>query len=153
MEPEYVPTSTIRGWLLIKHQEEYDPSNLLTSIMYWGKIMYLMDACFVDQPDHLKMDYTAIDIEWCKQNERNTWIELSHQDVLYQTKRFEIEKWTSEAPFTAAGDIPQDSPSRLGVWMGWQIVRDYMNKHPEVTLEELMKETNYIKLLNTYQPG
>lgn len=153
MEPKYVPTSAIRGWLLIKHQEHYDPSTLLSTIMYWGKVMYMMDACFVDQPNHLKMDYTPIDIEWCKQNERNTWIELSHQDVIYQTKAFEIEKWTSEGPFTSAGTIPQDSPSRLGVWMGWQIVRDYMNKNPEVTLEELLNETNYIKLLNAYKPG
>ncbi|MEO0404470.1 MAG: hypothetical protein AAF193_06330, partial [Bacteroidota bacterium] len=120
---------------------------------YWGKIMYLMDACFPETEDYLKMDYAPTDIVWCEENERSIWIEMSNQKYLYETRQREIDKWITEGPFTSAADIPQDSPARLGVWMGWQIVRDYMNNNPEVTLEQLLEETNYIKLLNTYKPG
>lgn len=153
MKPDYVPYSAIRGWLLIKNQEHYDNKNLLSTLIYWGKIMYLMDACFPNDDDALKMDYTNQDIAWCEANERSIWIELSQSETIYQTKRFEIEKWTAEGPFTAAADVPQDSPSRLGIWMGWQIVRDYMKQNPEVTLDQLLEERDYLKMLNTYKPG
>ena len=153
MRPEYTVTSAVRGWLLVKNQEHYSQKDLLSTIMYWGKIMYLMDACFPETEDYLKMDYSPSDIVWCEENERSIWIELSNQKYLYESRRREVDKWITEGPFTSAADIPQDSPARLGVWMGWQIVRDYMNNNPEVTLEQLLEETNYIKLLNTYKPG
>ena len=153
MKPEYVPYSAIRGWLLIKNQEHYDNKNLLSTLIYWGKIMYIMDACFPNKEDAMKMDYTAQDIAWCEANERSIWIELSQSETIYQNKRFEIEKWTAEGPFTAAADVPQDSPARLGIWMGWQIVRDYMEKNREITLEQLLEDRDYLKMLNTYKPG
>jgi len=36
--------------------------------------------------------------------------------------------------------------------MGWQIVKMYMEKNPEVTIEELLKETNEGKILKAYKP-
>ncbi len=154
MRPEYVVSSAVRGWLLVKYADEYYRSeNLLSEILYWGKVMYVVDALLQGTPDYLKIDYQSIDIEWCIKNERSIWIELQHQEVLFGQKRAEIDKWVAEGPFTNVGGIPQNSPSRLGVWMGWQIVRDYMDRNPEVTLKQLLAEKNHTKILNAYRPG
>lgn len=154
MAPEYLVSSAIRGWLLVKFADDYYRSeNLLTELLYWGKVMYIMDAVLRDTPDHLKIDYQASDLQWCQEHERSIWIELQDQEVLYGQKRTDIDKWVAEGPFTNVGGIPQDSPSRLGVWMGWQMVRDYMERNPEVTIPELLEEQNALKILNAYRPG
>jgi uncharacterized protein YjaZ len=58
----------------------------------------------------------------------------------------------NDAPFTAP--VSQDSPGRLGTWLGWQIVESYMSKNPKATLTDLMKINNYQKMLEAsgYRP-
>ena len=48
----------------------------------------------------------------------------------------------------------RDSAPKLGVWMGWQIVRKYMKEHPDVTLQQLMADNDAQKILNQskYKP-
>jgi uncharacterized protein YjaZ len=59
----------------------------------------------------------------------------------------------AEAPFSKFYiDIDKESPGRIGVWLGWQIVRSYMNNN-EVTLQQLL-QTNAEEIFNKskYKP-
>ena len=35
--------------------------------------------------------------------------------------------------------MPPESPGKTAVWVGWQIVRKFMEKNPDTSIEELMK--------------
>ncbi len=154
MHPGLVVTDALRGWLLVHHQDAYyDETNLISTCIYWGKMLYLLDLMLPDTPDHIKMGYTEEEQRWCKENERNLWIEFSQQDIVYETRRFEINRWVVDGPFTRAAGVPQESPSRVGVWLGWQIVRDYMNRNRELTPAELLADRNYLGMLNAYRPS
>lgn len=154
MDPDYLVSDALRGWLLVNHQDRfYDDTDLLSTAMYWGKILYLMDIIMPDAPDFEKINFTRENIEWCKQNERNLWISFSNQEILYETTKFEINRWITDGPFTRAGDLPQDCPSRIGTWIAWQVVRDYMARNKDVTPGQLLEETNNLKMLNAYRPG
>ena len=63
-----------------------------------------------------------------------------------------IRKYLNDAPFTAP--VSQESPGRLGAWVGWQIVDAWMEKQKDISLSDLLKEHNYQKILNEsgYQP-
>ena len=50
------------------------------------------------------------------------------------------------APFS--GRMPKESPGRVAVWTGWQIVKAYMDRHPTTTLQELMAIPDAQLLLN-----
>lgn len=154
MQPEFLTTDALRGWLLVHYQNTYyDNTDLISNCIYWGKMMYLLDILLPDVEDHRKMGYTKEEIEWCRAQERNLWIEFSRQDILYEKRGFEINRWIKEGPFTRAQGIPQDSPDRLGIWIAWQIVRDYMDRNKEVTPSQLLEEKNYLKMLNAYRPN
>jgi uncharacterized protein YjaZ len=58
----------------------------------------------------------------------------------------------ADGPFTA--EFSKDAPARLGEWLGWQIVREYYEKNPEVTLQLVMTETDAQKILSNsgYKP-
>jgi hypothetical protein len=49
--------------------------------------------------------------------------------------------------------VPQESAPQLGVWLGWNIVRQYMERHPEVTLNGLLSEGDHQKILSAFVPG
>ena len=104
-------------------------------------------------PDHIKMTYTELEIAWAEANESGVWRQLADEEVLYEINMFEINKWVQDGPFTNAGSIPQESPARLGIWIAWQIVRDYMAKNPEVTLQQLLEQSDYQEMMRFYRPG
>lgn len=154
MQPDLLVAEALRGWLLVQHQDEYyDESNLVSVCIYWGKMMYLLDLMLPDVDDHIKMGYTKDEQSWCEKNERNLWIEFSSQEILYETRRFEINRWIVDGPFTRAAGVPQDAPSRAGVWLGWRIVRDYMERNSAIEPHELLSDRNYLRMLNAYRPG
>jgi hypothetical protein len=60
-------------------------------------------------------------------------------------------KYVSEGPTT--GGFPKESPGNLGQWIGYRIVKSYMEKQPD-NLMALMNENDYKKILHDsgYKP-
>lgn len=153
MQPELLVPDALRGWLLVHYQDRYyDSSTLVSTLVYWGKMMYLLDLMLPETADHLKLAYTPEQQAWCEAHERNLWIELSQQEILFESRLFEINRWVTDGPFTRAAGIPQEAPSRVGIWLGWRIVRDFVERNPEMPLEQLLANTNYTAMLNAYRP-
>ena len=98
------------------------------------------------------MDWTPNDLEWAKANEESIWMELQPSDVIFETNRNVYNRWLTEGPFTKAGSIPQESPDKLGIWMGWQIIEDYMSANSDTSIEELFNERDPSAFLRTYRP-
>ena len=118
---------------LVDNSEEKD--RLIDYIIYEGKKLYFMDATLPDTPDSLKMYYSTSQMNWCIKNEAKSWAYIINQNLLYSTNTNMIAKLCADAPFTAV--FSRQSPPQVGVWLGWQIVRSYMENNPKVTLREL----------------
>ncbi|PCJ82647.1 MAG: hypothetical protein COA49_00885 [Bacteroidetes bacterium] len=153
MHPDLMASDAIKGWMLVHFSSRgYTGERCIDDILYWGKIMWLLDKCLPESYEHVLMDWSPEDLVWAKSNESAIWIELQPSNVIFETNRTIYNRWLSDGPFTKAGAIPQESPDRLGVWMGWQIVEDYMAENPEVTIDELFSESNYLPFLKSYRP-
>ncbi len=64
--------------------------------------------------------------------------------MLFDTDTELSERFINEAPFSKfyiAND--KDSPGRIGVWFGWQIVQSYI-KNNDVTIQEMLATPNEI---------
>lgn len=153
MHPDLISANTIKGWLLVNFSNRgYTGNMLIEDILYWGKILWLTDKCMQTEHKHLIMDWTPEEWAWAEANEDKIWLELQPQDVLFETNRTIYNRWLNEGPFTRAGDIPQESPDRLGAWMGWRIIEDYMDRNPDVELEKLIEDLDYNPMLQSYRP-
>ena len=152
MSKDYLLPDCIKGWMSTEFEPKTSNNNFLSQIIQVGKIMYLVDAILPKVEDTLKVSYTKRQLDWCESNEFNVWTHFIQQKLLYSTDNSEILKYTSEGPFTAA--FSKESPSRIGNWIGWQIVRAYMDKNPEVTLQELVdqKDAQLILSQSKYKP-
>ena len=140
-------------------REDMFPENdssrsLLSKMIYNGKIMYFMDQILPDVPDSTKIGYTDAQLKWCDEFQPKIWAYFLDQNLLYETDYPKIQKYLSEAPFTPGLGEKNESAPKLAVWTGWQIVKKYMDKHPEISLTTLMANTDAQKILNesNYRP-
>ena len=71
---------------------------------------------------------------------------------LFKTESPVLSSYLNDGPFTA--EVSQDSPPRLGTWVGMQIVRSYMENNPQVTMQELLLDgdAQHILELSKYRP-
>ncbi|MEO7214772.1 gliding motility lipoprotein GldB [Mucilaginibacter sp.] len=134
-------------------EDERDKS-LLAKMVYNGKIMYYMDQILPDVPDSTKIGYSAKQTKWCDDYKGDIWSYFLEENLLYESDYQKIQKYLNEAPFTPGLGQDNESAPKLAVWTGWQIVRAYMDKHPDVTLQQLMADTDAQKILNEakYRP-
>lgn len=134
--------------------ESEDNKTLLSKMIYNGKIMYFMDQTLHDVADSTKIGYTAKQLKWCEDFKGDIWGFFLDENLLYDSDYQKIQKYLNEAPFTPGLDDQNESAPKLAVWTGWQIVRQYMEKHPDVTLPQLMASKDPQKILNesNYRP-
>ncbi len=110
-----------------------------------GKVLYLLDHFLPTTPDSIFLNFTAAQTQWCKDNEFNMWSHFVHEDLLYSTKQKDFRKLINPSP-TSSG-MPAEAPGRTGNYMGWQIIKAYMKRHPKTTFPELMALKDSKKIL------
>lgn len=104
-----------------------------------GKKMYMVDSYLPSVSDHKKIGYSETEYAWAMANEAQIWKYFIENKVLYSTDSKLVERFMAVAPFSKFYiDIDKDSPGRIGVWLGWQIVRAYMDNN-EVTFQQLLQ--------------
>ena len=127
-------------------------NDLLSQMIYKGKIMYLLDVILPQFPDADKLRFSQTQLNWCKENESNIWAYFIDNEILYSSDIKKFNSYINYAPF--AKGMPKESPGRIAYWMGWNIVEAYMNKNKNTTIEQLMENTNPQEVLRQsgYKP-
>ena len=104
-----------------------------------GKKMYMIDSYLPSISDAQKIGYDENKLEWVVANESQLWKYFVENKLLYSTDSNLYARFIANAPFSKFYiDIDKESPGRIGVWLGWQIVRSYMNNN-NVTLHQLLQ--------------
>ncbi|MBA4746169.1 MAG: gliding motility lipoprotein GldB [Muricauda sp.] len=124
---------------------------LLSRMVYYGKELYLKDKLIPLATDAQKIGYSEKEMEWAKANEEQMWKYFVERELLYSTDTGLDRKFLDPAPFTKFGlELDNESPPRLGRYMGWQIVRAFMEKTDtdlkqmlHLPADEILKESNY----------
>ena len=113
--------------------------SLLSQMIFEGKQLYAKDLLLPEYTDAERMGYTPEQIKWCEENESYMWRYFLENELLYSSDPKLATRFLAPSPFSKFYlQIDNDTPGRVGAWIGWQIVRSYM-KNNSVTLEELFK--------------
>jgi hypothetical protein len=115
--------------------------HFLDEMVYQGKLLYFLDATLRQVPDPIKIGLTQEEFDWCVKEQSNIWSFFVKEQILYETDSRKFDRFFKEGPFTIASGVPEKSPPMLGRFIGWQLVKQYMSKNPEVTLPDLMSTT------------
>jgi hypothetical protein len=146
MEPHKLVYDALYGFVSQQFEYKGKTENLISGMIHQGKLLYFLDALIPDGPDTLKIGYSHTQLVWCKEHEKEMWSYLVERKMLFSGDRMELVRFINPAPFTTP--FGQKSPGRTGVWLGWQIVKSYIKNNPKTTLQGLMNENDYHKILN-----
>jgi uncharacterized protein YjaZ len=136
----------------ITYPEQLPGNTLLEQMIDAGKRLLFLDAMIPATEDRFKIGYSKEQYDWIVKHEANVWAAIIENRMLYTTDGKLIRSFMADGPFTA--EFSKDAPSRLGEWLGWQIVRKYFDNHPDVRLQEVMTEKDAQKILSLsgYKP-
>lgn len=152
MTEDHIVPDCVREIVNATYPESTAPMTLLGGMVEAGKRQYLVDALIPDVPGYLKMDYTKEQYSWAEKNETHVWAALVENRLLYSSDGQYFRMFLADGPYTM--EFSKDSPPRLGEWIGLQLIRSYMQKNPEITLQMMMQETDAQKILTLsgYKP-
>ena len=152
MRPECIPVDVISAFLFRNLPYTSTKSRLLDQMMYRGKVMYLTSRIFDELPGYEVMGWTKEQWKWCLSNEQAIWHLVMDKRDLFKTESLVLTSYLNDGPFTS--EVSQESPGRLGIWLGWRIVESYMEHNETVTLQQLMAEPDAQKILEEsyYKP-
>jgi len=124
---------------------------LLAEMIYYGKSYYFTKAILPCTSDQYIIGYTTEQIAESFDNEEYIWAHFIENELLYETNPFELRKYVGESPFT--DEISTKAPGKIGRWLGWNIVEDYMVNN-EASLSDLMGEGDAEKIFRQsgYRP-
>lgn len=147
-----VPVDMVSVVLFRNFRQPLTNPNLLDEMLYRGKMMYFLSVLFPDAAPNEIMNYTPDQWDWCDYFERRIWSTILDSKDLFATDNLTITKYVNDGPFT--GPVSQDSPGRLGTWVGWRIVDSFMEHNLEVSMQDLLQMTDSQKLLemSDYRP-
>ncbi len=113
--------------------------DLLTLMINSGKELYLKDILLPNYSDAERIGYTEKQVKWCQENESYMWEYFVSNKLLYSTESKLPNRFINLAPFSKFYlEIDNVTPGRVGQWVGWQIVRSYMQNN-EVSVVQLLK--------------
>ncbi len=112
---------------------------LLAEMVYYGKELYLKDLMLPEYTDAEKMGYLPEQIVWCQENESYIWRYFIEENLLFSSDAKLANRFINVAPFSKFYlEIDNASPGRVGQWVGWQVVRSFMENN-EVNLVDMLK--------------
>lgn len=149
MSREYLASDVAHSWIATNVLGDDRGETFLSSMIYYGKLMYILEAMMPDVPENQIIRYTEAELEYAAASEYNIWQYLVDMSWIYSIDMKVKLRFFEEAPTTVG---IEESPGRIGQFMGWQMVRAYMEANPEVTVEELLNEENESKILKAYKP-
>jgi hypothetical protein len=125
---------------------------VLADMITYGKAYYFAKQMVPCTPDSVFIWYTAEEIEGSRKNQDLIWARFIEDQILYSNNHMIKQKYLAERPKTI--EVGEKCPGRIAQWVGWEIVKSYMNSHDNVSLPELMDYQNADKLFkeSTYKP-
>ncbi len=152
MQREYILPDCMRDWGYTEFVFNDSANSVLNNMLYEAKILYFTKKMLPETNDTLIFGYTLKQMEWCKNNTKEMWTYLVENKLLFSTEYMLIRKLVYPAPFTAL--FTKQSPGRAVVWLGYQIIDSYMQTNTDVTLQQLMIDSDFQKILqkSNYKP-
>ncbi|WP_299110981.1 gliding motility lipoprotein GldB [uncultured Winogradskyella sp.] len=159
--PRYLAANLAKNQIIPEVTEGYakkyvfqtQRKTLLDEMIYFGKLLYFKDIMIPFIPDEEKIGYTIQQIKWAEANESPIWSHFIENEMLYSTDSKLPSRFIADAPFSKFYlELDNESPGRLGQYIGWQIVRAYAETTDEGVMSILQKEPQEIFTKSKFKP-
>ena len=137
LEKDYLISDlgSVYGQRLVPNPRE---RSFLAQMVYYGKILYLKEQLAPWLTEAQQIRYSEDDLAWARANEEQIWRYFVSRELLYSTDRELNRRFLDPAPFSKFRlELDNESPGRLGRYIGWQIVREFAD-NSGLTLKQVI---------------
>ena len=122
-----------------KYIYQTQSKTFLDEMIYFGKQLYFKDVMIPFKSEASRIGYTQEQLNWAMANENDVWRYFVEHELLFSTDTKLSGRFITPAPFSKfyLEEIDGESPGRLGQYIGWQIVKAFM-EHNEVSLKDML---------------
>lgn len=145
MQKEYIIPDCMKAWCYMEFELNDSANNVFTNLLYEGKIIYLMKKLLPETEDTLIFGFRRDQLKWCENNLKQMWTYLAEHKLLFSSDFLAIRKLFYPAPFTSF--YTNESPGRASVFLGYKIIDTYMKNNKDITLPNLMNDSDYQLIL------
>ncbi len=151
-EPERIPLDVMMAWATQIYPYNDSVDNVLNRMIHKGMLTWFVDAMYPQMKEEFIMGFTDDQLKWCRNNEKQMWTRLVEEKLLFSNDQMTIRKLTEDTPYTQFFTV--ESPGRAAVWQGMQIVRAFVHRNPQLSLNQVMTWSDYQELLrlSKYNP-
>ncbi len=114
-----------RNHIVLGNENDNQEPMLLDYMIAEGKVLYFLDQVLPGTADTLKIRYSLAQWQWAEENAGQVWAYWIQNELLFERDNNKIFNFTDDAPKTNAFG---ESAPRMTDYIGWQIVKQYMNK-------------------------
>lgn len=158
MLKRYAPQYIVPSVMLLKgispeiNKTDLSEETILSDMISYGKAFYFAKHMMPCTPDSTLIWYDKAEIEGVRENADIIWAHFVQNELLFETDHMIKKKYIDPRPKTY--EIGEKAPPRIGTWLGWQIVKSYMQRHEGTSLSQLMEIENSLELFNKakYKP-
>jgi hypothetical protein len=134
-QPSYISRNVILVEYSLLNTDPTRYDEVIYNMIEEGKKLYFLDKVCEDLPDEIKIGYSKNQLDWCRENEYNIWTFFIENKLLYSIDVMDVKRYTEEGPTTPG--MSGESPGKVGAFIGWQIVKKFMDKK-NASLQEMM---------------
>lgn len=136
-EPARIPYDVMEAIVASHYPINNDRAKtILSKMLYHGALVYAIMSSIPDADLSLALGVSGEDLDWLADNEALIWDKIIRQGLLYSSSEIDASKLLMPSPATPA--IHPEAPGRVGRYIGYAIVKSYIDKHKSVTLEQLL---------------
>jgi hypothetical protein len=152
MASDRIVPDYLLGLLMANFPFKGNEDVLLDKIIYEGKLRYLLSQLLPDRQAWEYVGYNREQYSWCSNHQSQIWKTILENQHLFAANYLTTTQYLKEAPYTAF--LSTESPGKVGIWLGYQIVISYMKQNPNTSLPQLMEITDYQELFkkSKYRP-
>jgi len=137
-EPNYIAVNCMKNLIDYLFEDKSANLPLVYKMIEEGKRMYVLDMLLPRLADSVKTGYTQQQLDGCYQHEAGIWnyfcaknnLLFTNDPIQQRDYIFRLAKKTE-----ALGEA---SPGNIGLFVGWQIVKKWMQQNKQKSLEALM---------------
>ncbi len=135
--PEYIPVNSIKNVIDDIFPDQSAELTLVEQMVEKGKRMYLLDRLMPETPDTIKIGYTKPQLDGARNNEGMIWNYFIKNNLVYNNDPSLIKNYIGDSPGTP--EFGEGAPGYIGLFVGWQIVKAFMEKNSNMALIQLMQ--------------
>lgn len=158
---QYISNSFVKEMIPVDIASEFAYTQVPTSrertflskMIYYGKIQYITSLLVPNASTAMQFGYTERQADWAAANEAQIWTYFIEKELLYSTSQKLDARFLNLAPFSKFYlELDNESPGGIGRYIGYNIVKAYMENN-DVSLQNLLgKSSEEIFTNSKYKP-